>query len=231
MKIVPAQVLIPLRQFDGLTEEIAAIARTCYKSEDDTRKTPEELVRSLIERDHVPMLDHRVLSVKVTTNRGVTHEIVRHRVGAAYAQESTRYCNYSAERFGDEVTFLDPKALNLTQAQYNHWKSAQYHSEFYYLNMLKAGSSPQQAREALSNAVKADIVITLSLTAWLHFFYRRCSSAAHPQMREIALPIAQAFSTKLPTIFGAYEELPYTPSDLADVVWTDNLFKPLEVQP
>lgn len=204
-----------------ILQRIERIARTCYKSEAHiTEGSAEKLVRSLVKRGHFPMLDHHSISVKIVCDRGVSHEIVRHRI-AAYAQESTRYCNYSKDKFGNHLTFIKPcffpdmptgewELVEWPKYDFNEaeeaWFSEMKYSEERYLKMIKAGSSPQEARDVLPNSLKTEIVCTLDLTAWRHFFKLRTATAAHPQMREIAVPMLEKFRELVPIVFEEVAE-------------------------
>ena len=167
--------------------------RTCYKSEDKiTPDSAEKFIKMLIKRGHEAMLEHASMSMRFVCDRGVTHEIVRHRL-ASYAQESTRYCNYSGG-----VTFIIPnwlpsilegtykEEIECEDKAYQHWFNHMLWSERVYLRQLKEGWIPQQARSALPNSLKTEIVMTCNMREWRHFFELRCAKAAHPQMQEVA---------------------------------------------
>lgn len=130
-------------------------------------------------------LVHEDISVKFICDRGVTHEIVRHRV-ASYCQESTRYCNYSKEGFGSEITVIEPCFWPEGSDLYWSWKNACLISEQCYFSLLKSGATPQEARSVLPNSLKTELIMTAPLMEWCHFFNLRMSPAAHPQMREVA---------------------------------------------
>jgi thymidylate synthase (FAD) len=196
-------------EIDGnkIIKQLDRIARKCYKSEDDKKKTPEELVALLIKQDHVPMLDHRIISVDITTDRGVTHELVRHRIGVAYAQESTRYCNYSKDKFGNEISVINPIRHFKTLEAFDVWSKCMDQCQESYLKLIELGETPQMARNVLPNSLKTEIVVTMSITAWRHFFYRRASKKAHPQMRELANEILIEFRKRFPILFDDVGDL------------------------
>lgn len=129
---------------------------------------------------------HMDLTFHFVVDRGVSHEIVRHRP-ASYCQESTRYCNYSKEKFGEEISVIEPCYLQDGTYGYEEWKMAMSASELAYFNLLNYGCTPQQARAVLPNSLKTELVMTAPISEWLHFFNLRLSKAAHPQMREAAL--------------------------------------------
>lgn len=181
-------------------QKIEKAARTCYKSEyqDDPK-----FIERIIKRGHESVLEHEKITVRIVCDRGVTHEIVRHRVGA-YSQESTRYCNYSQGKFGGELTFIRPFGLN--EHTYNDWKEAVDSAEYYYLNMLRQGSTPEWSRDVLPNSLKTEIVVTYNMREWRHFFRLRADKAAHPQIRQIAIPLLLTFKQVLPELFY---DIPY----------------------
>lgn len=179
---------------------IAEAGRVCYQSEPKTDDAT--FVRRLIERGHESVLEHDVISVCIICDRGVSHELVRHRI-ASYSQESTRYCNYSKDKFGGELTFIRPPWVDLDSpvgADYMWWSAAK-EAEDTYLTLLKMGWTPEQARAVLPNSLKTEIVVTMNLREWRHFFWLRCDRAAHPQMRQVAYMLLRAFQETVPVVF------------------------------
>ena len=207
MKIINPSVQLE-DEIDGqrIMKKIERIGRTCYKSEGNiTEDSAERFVKNLINRNHESVLEHVNISVRVICDRGVTHEIVRHRI-ASYSQESTRYCNYSNDKFGNELTFIKPCFWNdETNVNYLNWENVLKNIECAYFSMLKCGATPQEARSILPNSIKTEIVMTMNLREWRHFFKLRCDKAAHPQMREVANMILDIFKEKLPVIFRDLE--------------------------
>ena len=217
MKIIKPsyEILTPIS--DGGIKElqhIERIARVCYKSENKIStdgESAKRLIRRLIDRGHEAMLEHGSISVLFICDRGVSHEIVRHRM-ASYAQESTRYCNYGKDKFGREITFIQPLYLNFAKepddikfAKYMVWSTNCEMCEKAYFAMLESGSSPQEARAVLPNSLKTEIVMTANYREWRHFFKLRCDKAAHPQMRELTIPLLKELDKKLPVIFEDIE--------------------------
>lgn len=199
MKIVKQSVEF-LWKLNNPLKKLEIIARNCYKSEGNI--TPDsyvKLIKKLIKREHNSIFEHVIVALRVICDRGVSHEIVRHRIGCSYAQESTRYCNYSAEKFGEEITVIRPPELG--DEGFYLWSEAMQDAESYYFKMLKLGCSPQIARSVLPNSLKTEIIMTLNLTAWKHFFKLRCSKAAHPQMREIALRALNILHSEIDYVF------------------------------
>lgn len=211
----PQHVIIGKDQIEGhkILKHIEKIARTCYKSEDLINdESAEKMIKKLIKLNHLAMIEHASVSVLFTCDRGVTHEIVRHRV-ASYAQESTRYVNYSKDKFGNEIGYidiaggiaLDTKMKDLPvetiDAIISEWHQACIDAEKHYMKMLELGATPQIARSVLNNSTKSDINVTMNLREWRHFFELRCDTPAHPQMRELVIPLLKEMSEVIPIVF------------------------------
>ena len=197
-----------LTKIDGtaILKHIEACGRVCYKSEDRiTEESAPRFVANIIKRGHEAVLEHQSITVKFIVDRGVSHEIVRHRL-ASYCQESTRYCNYSKDKFAEEITVIRPCFWDENSDKMKNWKSAMCIAENHYFDLLKLGASPQEARAVLPNSVKTEIVMTANLREWRHFFKLRCSKAAHPQMREITIPLLKELQTMIPIIFDGILE-------------------------
>lgn len=173
---------------------IERCGRVCYKSEDRiTSDSAERFVRQIIKSGHESVLEHAKATVKVVCDRGVSHEIVRHRL-ASYSQESTRYCNYS----GDMVFIKPPFTDN---SHYQAWLLAMRDAEEKYRLMTARGAKPEEARSVLPNSLKTEIVMTMNFREWRHFFRMRLSKRAHPQMREVAALIYTELRRAVPVVF------------------------------
>lgn len=215
MKIIDAgfEILTPISK-GGISELqfLEKIARKCYKSEDkisEDGESAKRLVGSLIKSKHEAMLEHMSLSVLFICDRGVSHEIVRHRM-ASFAQESTRYCNYSKGKFGGEVTFIRPYNMVTDSTEFGIWESAMLAAENSYMELLKNGISPQMARSVLPNSLKTELVMTANLREWRHFLNLRAAGstgAPHPQMLEIAIPLLIELQHAIPVVFD--DIIPY----------------------
>lgn len=190
---------------DYILKQIEKAGRTAYKSEDKiTQDSALEFVRMIRKRGHLSVLEHQSVTVRVICDRGVTHEIVRHRL-AAYTQESTRYCNYTKGKFGSEITVIEPVFWDKDDPKYKIWEKAMQLVEDCYNELITAGATPQEARSVLPNSLKTEMVITMNLREWRHFFQLRTSLAAHPQMREIAIPLLEEFKKRIPVVFDDIE--------------------------
>lgn len=187
----------------GTLERIEEAGRTCYQSEAGlkTYETTKKFVSMLIKRGHHSVLEHAGMTIKFITDRGVTHELVRHRLtSSSYSQESTRYCNYSKRKFGNEITVVSP-AWFMTDGQYDEWYAAMLEAERHYFTLLSAGAPPEMARSVLPNSLKTTIIMTTNIRDWRHFFTLRADKAAHPQMRELVCPLLRELRTKVPVLF------------------------------
>lgn len=200
MKIIKADVEL-ITPIDGATimKRLEQCGRVCYKSEDKiTEGSAEKFVAGIIKRGHEAVLEHCSFTVKFICDRGVSHEIVRHRM-ASYCQESTRYCNYGKGKFGEEITVIEPCFLN---EQTTHiWKRACEAAETAYFDLLAEGCTPQEARSVLPTSLKTEVVMTANIREWRHFLRLRCDKAAHPQMREVALILLNKLHELVPVCF------------------------------
>jgi thymidylate synthase (FAD) len=185
---------------------IERAGRVCYKSEDKiTPGSAEKFCTMINQRGHASVVEHAAASFRIICDRGVSHEIVRHRL-ASYSQESTRYCNYSKDKFGSEIAVIQPPGLE--GEALDAWKTSCQMAEHYYSRMLEKGCSPQIARSVLPTCLKTELVMTANFREWMHFIRLRTSKAAHPQIRPIAQEINRVLAGYCPTIFGATLEAP-----------------------
>ena len=225
--IEPSTIILNPAVLATAAEFIEAAGRTCYKSEEKiTPGSADAFVRSILKRGHESVIEHVSVSVRVVCDRGVTHEIVRHRL-CAYSQESTRFCDYSKEQgeAGKHVTFVVPPWVTGFRLDYPYcsksfqdqvlwgegarfvsqpsgmWARACLDAELQYFNLREAGWRPEQARSVLPNSLKTEIVWTANVREWRHIFRLRASPAAHPQMREVMQPLLRQFAMLCPVLF------------------------------
>ena len=184
-----------------ILKKIELIGRTCYKSEDRiTEESAEKFVAGLIKRGHEAMLEHASITVRFVVDRGISHEIVRHRL-ASFAQESTRYVNYAKD---DGITVIMPCFLEEGTDEYNCWRSSCGYAELEYFNLISCGVTPEKARSVLPNSLKTEVVMTANLREWRHFFKLRASNTtgkAHPQMLEVTRPLLDELKQLIPIVF------------------------------
>lgn len=222
MKIINPSVKLE-DKIDGMQilKKIEHAGRTCYKSEDNvTDVSCIRFASMILGRKHESVLEHVSVSVRIICDRGITHELVRHRI-ASYSQESTRYCNYSKDKHNNEITVIQPYFFKVTDPndgiidKYDKWKEALEVCESAYMSLIKLGCTPQEARSVLPNSLKTEIVVTMNLREWRHFFKLRANEKAHPQMQEVAYAILKMFKENIPVIF---EEFEVYSGPLADVI-------------
>lgn len=196
---------------ENLLEMLEKAGRTCYKSEDKiTPESAPKFVKMLRDRGHHAMIEFGDIIVKFITNRGVTHEIVRHRL-SSFAQESTRYVRYDGQMefirpvwCSEDIigTYNEPYDFDAISGLHeNIFCTSLWDSEKDYQTLLEQGWQPQQAREVLPNALKTEIVWKANIREWRHIFSLRCSKAAHPQMRALMIPLLSELKSKLPVVF------------------------------
>lgn len=196
-----------LEEINGeeMLKKIEKIGRVCYKSEDKiTDDSAKRFVANILKNGHESVIEHEKVSVRIICDRGVTHEIVRHRI-ASYSQESTRYCNYSNDKFGKELTLIRPSFWEEDSKEYKIWLQTMQTIEDAYNRLIELGAEPQQARSILPNSLKTEIVVTMNLREWRHFFKLRTAKRAHPQMREVACALLDEFKNRIPIIFDDIE--------------------------
>ena len=200
MKIIPASFTL-LAYPPDLLELLELAGRVCYKSEDRiTADSASGFVSRMKDSKHASVLEHGAITVKFICDRGVSHELVRHRI-ASFSQESTRYCNYSKSKFSKEITVIAPHFWGLDSPQYEAWKLQCELAEESYFHLLELGASPQEARSVLPTSLKTELIVTANPREWAHILELRCAKEAHPQMRELMIPLQQLFKLHWPEIF------------------------------
>ena len=217
MRTVEASVeFINPPEYAVVLDTIEKVGRTCYKSEHlITEDSAEGFVRRLIQRGHEAMIEHGSVTMRFINDRGVSHEEVRHRI-ASFGQESTRYCNYSKDKFDGEVTYIDIERgmeldatvsklpFEVKLAIIHEWMIACLDAERHYMRMLELGATPQIARSVLNNSTKTELCITMNFREWRHFIRLRNDPTAHPQMREVAQQALDLLYEKYPVFFEEF---------------------------
>lgn len=219
MKLIkPSFQILTKLDREEILKAIEVAGRTCYKSEDKiTKNSASKFVNMIVDRGHLSVIEHQSMTVRFICDRGVSHELVRHRI-ASFSQESTRYCNYGK---ASHLTFIIPSWIDTPESNYevtwknklgdcnspfsqdspeNRWFWSLALSERDYLRLLDEGWVPQQARAVLPNSLKTEIVVTANFREWKEIFRQRCASAAHPQMRELMVPLRDVVANVLPEI-------------------------------
>ena len=206
MKIIePTVELVQDLNAAEIMKHIERAGRVCYKSESNISDTSaEKFISNIIKSGHESVIEHVSITFKIICDRGISHEIVRHRL-ASYSQESSRYCDYSGDKFGGELTFIKPCFWTEDDENFLLWRQTMEILEKNYLQMRQNGARPEQARAILPNSLKTELFMTANLREWRHFLKLRTSKRAHPQMRQIALKIFEILNEKLPVIFSDIE--------------------------
>jgi thymidylate synthase (FAD) len=208
MKIIKPLVTVDSSELcTSKLKNIERAARICYKSENKmTDEIPINFIKNILINGHESVIEHEKITVIFVVDRGVTHELVRHRI-ASYSQESTRYCNYVLDKFGGEITVIEPFFYEKGGENFAIWKKACEYAESCYMELIKS-STPQEARSVLPNSLKTEIVVTFNMREWRHFFKLRCDIRAHPQMRQVAIPLLLEFRERLSPLFDdiVYDE-------------------------
>ncbi|NMB92110.1 MAG: FAD-dependent thymidylate synthase [Parcubacteria group bacterium] len=200
IKIIKPKVVIETK-FSGvkILKTLEKFGRLSHKSEKKITKDSYRIfLKKLLNWGHESILEHVSISVRFICDRGVTHELVRHRL-AAYTQESTRYCNYSGN-----IQFIEPLFYKKGSEKYKIWYQNCQEAAKNYNQLIELGSTPEEARSVLPNSLKTEIVATFNLREWRHVFEMRTQKAAHPQIREIMIPTLKIFQQKIPLLFDDF---------------------------
>lgn len=182
---------------ENMEYEIERAARLCYQSERQYDGRQQEFLERIISKGHHSVLEHGVISVQFVMDRGLTHELVRHRL-ASFSQESTRYCNYG----GKDIECIPPRRVGAVSPLADIWTEAMRSAERYYNQMLEAGASPQVARSVLPNSLKAEIVMTCNVREWRHVLALRTGEGAHPDLQGLMKGVLRHFRGRWPVLFG-----------------------------
>ena len=202
MKIVQQSVrLVDTLDGDKILEKLEKCGRKCYKSEDNISDgTKEKFLKAIIKMGHESVLEHESITVDITTNRAISHQLVRHRL-ASYSQESQRYCNYGNDKFNNEITFVYPHGFRRFTPEHSLWMGSCLHASDTYFKLLKLGVLPETARGVLPNDTKTEIMMTMNIRTWRHFLKIRTAPDAQPQIQELARLILNEFKQHVPILF------------------------------
>ncbi|HAV10514.1 MAG TPA: FAD-dependent thymidylate synthase [Dehalococcoidia bacterium] len=194
----PGYEIIDSLNYDAILKKIEQCGRVSYKSEDRiTPDSAEKFVRNILKSGHESVIEHHSITIKFICDRGVSHELVRHRI-ASFTQESTRYVNYTKKRF---AVIKPPASSFKDENDYEYWKATNLQCEKTYFSMIDSGHTPEQARMFLPTCLKTELVVTANLREWRHILQLRTARDAHPQMREIMIPLLAELTQRLPVFF------------------------------
>lgn len=206
MRVIEPSIEVKAFDADKMLKDITEYGQVCYASE--SINNPVSFVQRLIKRGHESVVEHGVITVIVICDIGVTHEIARHRI-ASYSQQSTRYCNYSDDKFGNEISVINPYKAFWTSSsgvmdgnKIKVWYDTLLVCERAYMKLIELGATPQEARSVLPNSLATKLVMTMNLREWRYFLRLRTKPDCHPQMRQIANMILEEFRKLIPVIVG-----------------------------
>lgn len=188
-----------------LLRQIEYGARTCYRSEGaQTEDSYAKLLPRLFTSAHMSVFEHGSIQVEFTVDRGVSHELVRHRL-LSFSQESTRYCNYSKDKFGNEISVIEPEGLTIEQ--HNWWTKGVLEAEKAYFNLLSLEVKPQIARDVLPNCLATRLVVTGNPRVWRHVLLQRTHKSVHPKFLQVSIPLLEQFKRQIPILYDDIEPM------------------------
>jgi len=205
------EILTEVKEIDFL-RPIELAGRTCYKSEDKiSEQSCVAFAKRAIINKHFALLEHAPsVSIRFICDRGVANELTRHRIGISFTQESTRYCNYTKDKFDNQLTFIRPYFWDTESFLFYSWERAMKEAEHAYTVMIQYEATPQQARTVLPLSLKTELYMTANIRALRNILELRCDKAAHPQMRQIMLDLLNQLYKRIPSllfdIYHTYEE-------------------------
>lgn len=198
---------IEVENFDGkeIMRRIERACRTCYRSEDKiTEDSYKNLLKNCISRGHESVLEHEKITVRIYDDIGSYKDLTRHRF-ASFSVESTRYCSYDKDKYGNEISFIDPVYIE-DKKIYEVWKKTMQEIEDSYIEMKKLGATTDMCREILPHSTAAEYTMTANIREWKHIFELRANNHVHPAIRQVMIPLLKYFKEQMPDIFA---EIPY----------------------
>lgn len=205
MKIIEPKIIV--KSFNGiqLMKNIEEACRTCYRSEDKiTEDSYKKLLTNCITRGHESVLEHEKVSVRLICDIGVYKDLTRHR-HASFSIESTRYCNYSKDKWDNQVKFIQPCNIEVDTTEYTHWLNTMEIIENSYNEMSKLGCTPDQMRMILPHSTAAEVCMTANLREWKHILSLRTTNHVHPAIQQLLIPLLLLFKQEMPEIFSNIE--------------------------
>lgn len=205
MKIINPKIYV--EKFNGIQimKRIERACRTCYRSEGKiTEDSYKQLLKNCINRGHESVLEHEKITVKLICDIGVYKDITRHRI-ASFSIESTRYCNYSKDKFNNEINFIQPCNIDEDSDLYCFWKHALERIELDYIHMANNKATPDQMRMILPHSTAAEVTMTANIREWKHILTLRTSKHTHPAVQQLMIPLLLKFKKEMPEIFDDVE--------------------------
>ena len=204
MKIV--EPWVEVEKIDGtkIMKRIERACRTCYRSEGKiTEDSYKNLIKNCITRGHESVLEHEKITVRIYSDIGSYKDLTRHRF-ASFSVESTRYCSYDKDKYGNEIKFINPVYIE-DKKVYELWKKTMQEIEKNYIEMKKLGATTDMCREVLPHSTAAEYTMTANIREWKHIFSLRANNHVHPSIRQIMIPLLKYFQKEMPEIFGDVE--------------------------
>jgi len=204
--------MVAMEQYSEMTDTIyGARLEKCFKCKGvgkikTGKPSSHKMIKMILDKGHESVIEHSSITVKFICNRGFANELVRHRL-ASFSQESSRYCLYSKEKFGRQITVIRPPYWNCGEdvCKYDRWRAAMTYAEEVYLKLIKEGAKAEEARGVLPIDVKTEIVMTCNFRELRHVFKLRTSPAAHPSMRQLMIPLLEDIKKRIPILFDDIE--------------------------
>ena len=204
MKIVKPW--IEVEKIDGIKimKKIERACRTCYRSEGNiTEDSYKNLLKNCINRGHESVLEHEKVTIRMYRDIGVYKDLTRHRFGS-FSIESTRYCSYDKDKYGNEIKCIDPSYIDNKEI-YEEWKKSMEDMEKHYMKMKELGATTDMSRLILPHSTAAEVTMTADIREWKHILSLRTTNKAHPAIRQLLIPLLKYFQKEMPEIFECVE--------------------------
>lgn len=205
MKIIEPE--LHIQKYDGIQimKNIEKACRTCYRSEDKiTEDSYKKLITNCITRGHESVLEHEKITIQMICDIGVYKDLTRHRI-ASFSIESTRYCNYSKDKFSSELKFIEPVNIDKESDLYAYWQNTMKRIEMNYIHMADAKATPDQMRMILPHSTAAQVTMTANIREWKHILTLRASKHTHPSIQQLMIPLLLDFKKQMPEIFNVVD--------------------------
>ena len=205
MVIVEPKICVETYDSRKIMKNLERACRTCYRSEElVTPGSAEKLLKNCINRGHESILEHEKISIRMTCDIGVYKDLTRHRF-ASFSIESTRYCNYSKDKFGNEIKFIQPCNIDEDSDLYAFWQHTMERIEMNYIHMANNGATPDQMRMILPHSTAAEVTMTANIREWKHILDLRTKKMTHPAVQQVMIPLLLKLQEDMPAIFGDIE--------------------------
>ena len=204
MKIV--EPWIKVEKIDGvkIMKRLERACRTCYRTEGTiTEYSYKRLLNNCITSGHESVLEHEKITVRIYNDIGSYKDLTRHRF-ASFSIESTRYCSYDKDKFGNEITFINPRYIE-DEKIYQTWKDAMQNIENSYIKMKQLGATTDMCREILPHSTAGEYTMTANIREWRHILSLRTTKHVHPSIRQVLIPLLKYFQQEMPELFGKIE--------------------------